>query len=197
MGAGIFPDRLHKILEDCEASGNQHIISWLPCGKYFKVHDSKEFSKLIMPKYFRHSRYKSFLRSLSMYKFQRVSKGPCSGAYGHPHFLRGRLDLCRYINRHEQVALAEPQRPILKEFSKPNEESNDASPSFNRSTIEVDDCRGDKNYLSLDDFNIDCKMSPVMEPTRDDPSWSLFNNTPPEIIDEIIATFAQQPLTGF
>lgn len=67
----------------------------------FKVHDQKEFAKHIMPHYCRHSRYKSFLRQLSMYKFQRVTEGPNRGAYRHPHFLRNRIGLCELINRGE------------------------------------------------------------------------------------------------
>ena len=152
-----------------------------------------------MPSYFRHSRYKSFLRSLSMYKFQRVSKGKNAGAYGHPHFLRGRLDLCRHINRFEQVALDEPQEPILKKVASSAIEHQveplEAFPfrGFEKLSKETDDFPLDKSEPSLGHFGVEGKISPSMEPREDDPSWSLFNNTPPEILDEIIATFAPKP----
>ena len=200
LGAGIFPNRLHKILEDSEAMGNQHIISWLPCGKFFKIHDTKEFARVIMPCYFRHSKYKSFLRSLSMYKFQRSTKGPVAGAYGHPHFLRGRLDLCRYINRKEQMTLHEPQEPVLR-TSSPSEEkihptlALDAFNGLEKKLLkeQVSSCDDEKKRPSLGHFGVEGKISPSMEPCMDDPSWSLYNNTPPEILDEIIATFAPKP----
>ena len=57
-----FPFRLNKMLNDAEAHGNDHIVSWMPDGKMFKVHKHKEFAASVMPLYCRHTRYKSFLR---------------------------------------------------------------------------------------------------------------------------------------
>ena len=96
---GIFPYRLHQILADAENEGLDHVISWVAGGKLFKVHSPDSFTKLIMNRYFRHDRYKSFLRQLSMYKFTRVTDGPFRGAYGHPQFLKDRIELSRYISR--------------------------------------------------------------------------------------------------
>ena len=96
---GIFPYRLHQILADAENDGLDHVISWVAGGKLFKVHSPDLFTKLIMKRYFRHDRYKSFLRQLSMYKFARVTDGPFRGAYGHPQFVKDRIELSRYISR--------------------------------------------------------------------------------------------------
>jgi HSF-type DNA-binding len=52
-----------------------------------------------MKRYFRHDRFKSFLRQLSMYKFVRVTEGPFRGSYGHPQFLKRHVELSRFINR--------------------------------------------------------------------------------------------------
>eukprot|EP00934_Nitzschia_sp_Nitz4_P005450 Nitzschia sp. Nitz4//scaffold111_size72815//2582//3578//NITZ4_005774-RA/size72815-snap-gene-0.95-mRNA-1//1//CDS//3329533132//5440//frame0 len=101
-----FPFRLHDMLNDAESHGVDHIISWLPCGKMFKVHNHKEFANKIMPRYCRHNRYKSFLRQLSMYKFLRVNEGSLRGAYHHPNFQRNRLDLIELINRKERDGLS-------------------------------------------------------------------------------------------
>lgn len=57
-----FPIRLHEMLCDVEAKGYSDIVSWLPCGTMFKVIKHKDFAERIMPLYYRHSRYKSFLR---------------------------------------------------------------------------------------------------------------------------------------
>ena len=57
-----FPYQLNAMLNDAESNGNEHIVSWLPCGTMFKVHKHKEFAARVMPKYCRHSQYKSFLR---------------------------------------------------------------------------------------------------------------------------------------
>lgn len=97
-----FPFRLNKMLNDAETHGNDHIVSWMPGGKMFKVHKHKEFANSVMPLYCRHSRYKSFLRQLSMYKFQRVNEGPLRGCYHHPNFVRDRFDLIDKINRKDR-----------------------------------------------------------------------------------------------
>mmetsp|Transcript_61571 Transcript_61571/g.150720 ORF Transcript_61571/g.150720 Transcript_61571/m.150720 type:complete len:355 (+) Transcript_61571:88-1152(+) len=108
---GIFPYRLHQILADAENDGLDHVISWVAGGTLFKVHSPDSFSKLIMNRYFRHDRYKSFLRQLSMYKFVRVTDGPFRGAYGHPQFLKDRIELSRNISRGDKDEDQQGQSP--------------------------------------------------------------------------------------
>ena len=49
-----------------------------------------------MPQYFhKQSKYASFARKLNRWGFVRVSRGPESGAYYHPHFRRGEKRLCK------------------------------------------------------------------------------------------------------
>lgn len=56
-----FPLKLHKLLEQLELEGKQHIIGWNPDGKSFAVFRPKEFAAEIMTKHFRRqSKYKSF-----------------------------------------------------------------------------------------------------------------------------------------
>jgi hypothetical protein len=56
-----FPLKLHKLLEQLEKEGKNHIIGWNPDGKSFAVFRPKEFASEIMAKHFRRqSRYKSF-----------------------------------------------------------------------------------------------------------------------------------------
>ena len=106
-GALLFPWKLHKMLDDAEEStihGNSvvrfdSIVSWLPCGKMFQVHDQIRFEKLIAPLYFDQHQYKSFQRQLNIYGFQRVDRGPCKGAYFHDQFVRGKPDLCHNMVR--------------------------------------------------------------------------------------------------
>lgn len=91
-----FPEVLHQLLNDAEANGHEHIVSWLPCGRRFKVHNTSIFATVIMPRYFNHNLYKSFLRQLSLYEFRRgswkSSPGP-KGSYDHPFFQKNRPDL--------------------------------------------------------------------------------------------------------
>jgi hypothetical protein len=72
-----FPCRLYSVLEDAETKGYESIISWTPMG--FKVHDRDAFMRYIAPTCFSITKYKSFLRQLNLYKFQRISRGPERG----------------------------------------------------------------------------------------------------------------------
>lgn len=44
-----FPVKLHAVLEQVEADGFGHVVSWMPHGRSFVIHDSKEFVDRIMP----------------------------------------------------------------------------------------------------------------------------------------------------
>ena len=74
-----FPWRLHEMLDDMEATGETNIVSWLPDGRTFKVHDPQAFTKKIVPKWFKHKCYKSFQRQLHLYGFRRVQEGQDKG----------------------------------------------------------------------------------------------------------------------
>jgi hypothetical protein len=79
-----FPWKLHLLLERCEyeqrqkhatcaaeskntASLSDMPISWLPCGKAFKVHDKERFVQEIMPSFFGTQSFKTFQRNLNLW----------------------------------------------------------------------------------------------------------------------------------
>jgi HSF-type DNA-binding len=45
-----FPVKLHEVLDQVEADGYAHIISWQPHGRCFMIHQPKEFVDFIMPR---------------------------------------------------------------------------------------------------------------------------------------------------
>lgn len=88
MALGTFPFRLHGMLDqindtnvDCEGS----IVSWMPFGTSFKIHNPEAFESRIIPKYFpNQGKYKSFRRQLQYYGFFNHGRGH----FSHPLFLR-------------------------------------------------------------------------------------------------------------
>ena len=94
-----FPLKLYRILYDAEKNGQSDIISFLPHGRAFAVHKSKEFIRDIMPKYFAAGRMNTFLKQLNLYFFVRITDGKDKGAYRHPKFARGKRHLCKKIKR--------------------------------------------------------------------------------------------------
>ena len=93
-----FPWKLHQILEQASVDWQMGaIVSWMPSGRAFRVHNSHAFVETIMPLYFKNQtnpKFKSFLRQLHLYNFRCIRKGPEKGAYTHDLFIRGKPDLC-------------------------------------------------------------------------------------------------------
>ena len=77
---GTYVLRLHEMLEDAEKEGNQHIVSWQPHGRAFRIHKEKEFVEHVMPKYFK-AKMPSFLRWCRAWGFVRMTEGRDRGAW--------------------------------------------------------------------------------------------------------------------
>lgn len=111
-----FHQKLHALLDD---NPFEDIISWQPHGRSFSIHKPDRFVAEVMPKYFKQSKFSSFLRQLNLYSFTRQrALGPDKGGYYHKFFLRGRRDLCSYLTR---MAVKGPVlRYIIKTGPEPN-----------------------------------------------------------------------------
>jgi hypothetical protein len=94
-----FPWKIHEMLKQAEEKGHTHIVSWLPDGKAFKVHKKEEFCNEIMPWWFNSNKYKTWQRSLNLWGFESVVRGPDKGACRHRAFLRGFPDFCKSMTR--------------------------------------------------------------------------------------------------
>lgn len=94
-----FPVKLHEMLDQIEADGLAHVVSWQPHGRCFVVHKPKEFVNHVMPKYFKQTKMASFQRQLNLYGFNRLTGGLDKGGYYHELFLRGKVSLAYDINR--------------------------------------------------------------------------------------------------
>ena len=94
-----FPVKLLIMLNTLEAQGKRDVISWMPHGRGFIVHQQEAFATEIIPQFFRHSKFSSFQRQLHMYSFQRITKGSDKGGYYHPNFLRGQPESCQQMIR--------------------------------------------------------------------------------------------------
>lgn len=64
-----FPRRLYNMLESesqLQPSDKQCLIAWSSTGKAFRIEDVNLFSTLVLPKYFRTSKFSSFQRNLNL-----------------------------------------------------------------------------------------------------------------------------------
>ncbi len=89
-----------KLSEILETPENGQMISWTESERSFVVHEPYEFSSTLLPKYFRHSNYGSFLRQLNFYSFVKVkSSSETVNEFYHPLFVRGGDDQFKLIKR--------------------------------------------------------------------------------------------------
>lgn len=56
------------------SSSDPNILSWNGVGDSFTIEDIDAFQKHILPKYFSHSKYSSYVRQLNFYGFQKMSQ---------------------------------------------------------------------------------------------------------------------------
>jgi len=115
-----FPWKLHCMLEEADTFNNQHIVSWMPDGRSFRVFLPDEFVSRIMPHYFHQTQYRSFQRMLNLYDFAKVVTGPNRGAYSHPMFIRSDRNLCLQM------------RIRKRSTSKKSKKTTKAAPAENR-----------------------------------------------------------------
>jgi hypothetical protein len=87
------------MLEEMAKVGDESIVSWQPHGKAFRVHIPEVFARTVMPRYFKQTKYKSFLRQLHIYGFHRIHKGIDRGAYSHSMFIRNKTLMCLQMTR--------------------------------------------------------------------------------------------------
>ncbi|KAF9565121.1 hypothetical protein EC968_004248 [Mortierella alpina] len=64
----MFIDKLYKMVEDPSI---QHLISWAKEGDMFYVFNCIELSSSVLPKFFKHNNWQSFVRQLNMYGFHK------------------------------------------------------------------------------------------------------------------------------
>ena len=52
-GKGSFPMNLCLMLESVDSDNLAHVISWMPCGRAFVIHDEDCLLEVVLPKYFK------------------------------------------------------------------------------------------------------------------------------------------------
>ena len=90
------PAKLREMLSTQEY---EHIISWLPHGRAWKIHDSQAFIEHIIPQFFDYQNFNSFVRLVNAWGFRRMMKGPDRNSYYHELFLRGKPHLHDMMRR--------------------------------------------------------------------------------------------------
>ena len=99
-----FASKLFDMLSNEKEQEFSQYITWMPHGRAFKVlvaDEPGEFEDRVLKKYFRTNKLSSFMRQINGWGFKRISIQDHRdfGAYFHPLFIRGRMDLVEQMKR--------------------------------------------------------------------------------------------------
>ncbi|ORZ31579.1 hypothetical protein BCR44DRAFT_126480, partial [Catenaria anguillulae PL171] len=105
--------KLYNMVDD---PTTDDLIHWSDAGTSFVVEHAEELAKSVLPKFFKHSNFSSFVRQLNMYSFRKVThitQGSLTGnsddhrwEFSNDHFIRGLPDQLCFITRKKASAAA-------------------------------------------------------------------------------------------
>ncbi|EKX48342.1 hypothetical protein GUITHDRAFT_151863 [Guillardia theta CCMP2712] len=91
-----FIGKLALMLQDQSAAP---FVTWSPNGEALLIVDPSSFATQILPRYFKHSNFASFVRQLNLYGFHKTSQEPDVCEFAHPMFKQGNEHLFKDIRR--------------------------------------------------------------------------------------------------
>jgi len=119
----IFLRKTYHMVDTCEPS----VCSWSEDGETFVVKNTETFEKVVIPQFFKHNKFTSFVRQLNFYGFRKIkycdtikidAKLEAETAnfwrFRHENFVRGRPDLLMEIKRSngkEESKQVEEEKP--------------------------------------------------------------------------------------
>lgn len=94
-----FLTKTYHLVDD---PASDDVISWNEAGTTFVVWKTAEFAKDLLPKYFKHNNFSSFVRQLNTYGFRKTV--PDKWEFANENFKRGQKELLAQIRRRKTAS---------------------------------------------------------------------------------------------
>ncbi|GAB2254693.1 hypothetical protein Droror1_Dr00022502 [Drosera rotundifolia] len=141
-GGSSPPPFLLKLYEMVDDGVTDSVIAWSESGYSFVIWDVTEFSRDLLPKYFKHSNFASFMRQLNIYGFRKVDTDRWE--FGNEGFMKDQNHLLSNIKRRKNPP-GSVQLKSSEEKPQPVDELKEVDNSHLQKEVET--LKSDKNVL--------------------------------------------------
>ncbi|KAK6923034.1 Heat shock factor (HSF)-type, DNA-binding [Dillenia turbinata] len=144
-----FLTKTYQLVDD---PSTDDIISWNESGSTFVVWKTAEFAKDLLPNYFKHNNFSSFVRQLNTYGFRKTV--PDKWEFANDYFKRGEKDLLSEIRRRKTASTpSTAQTPATGKSSSPSNSGDDMGSTSTTSPDQKNTGSVNNQFADLSDEN--------------------------------------------
>lgn len=111
------PPFLVKCYEMVNDESTNELISWSESNDSFIIWDESKFASQLLPKYFKHSNFSSFVRQLNIYGFRKIDTD--NWQFANEAFIKGQKHLLKNIIRRKQSQNLVQKKPSQQKEAEP------------------------------------------------------------------------------